>query len=113
VLTQNEIDTLVHQIVERINPRAVIIFGSYAKGTATITSDLDILVIAETDLPMGSRALDLVSLFSHSLVRVDIRIHTPEEIREYGQEPFSFLSNILSSGKTVFTAPEIHDYSRI
>ena len=47
MLTPIEIDTLVGRIVARIQPKQVIIFGSYAKGTATIKSDLDIFVIKE------------------------------------------------------------------
>lgn len=102
MLTKDEIDTLVERIVVRTKPQTVIIFGSYAKGTATIKSDLDILLIKETELPMADRAADLEAMFSHSLVRVDLRVYTPEEIEEYGQEPFSFLNNILSSGKKWF-----------
>ena len=45
MLTPNEIDNLVQRIVGRIQPQKVMIFGSYAKGTATIKSDLDLLVI--------------------------------------------------------------------
>jgi uncharacterized protein len=111
VLSRNEIDTLVGRIVARIQPQSVIIFGSYAKGTATIKSDLDILVIKETELPMATRTADLEAMFSHSLIRVDVRVHTPEEIQEYGREPFSLLNTALSSGKTMYTAPGVTDSS--
>lgn len=104
MLTRNEIDILVKRIAARIQPQRIIIFGSYAKGRATIKSDLDILVIKETNLPRESRATELNAMFSHSLVHVDIRFYTPEEILEYGQEPFSFLNNILTSGATVYAS---------
>lgn len=102
MLTPTEIDTLVRRIVARIQPKQVIIFGSYAKGTATIKSDLDIFVIKETDLPMANRADDLKPMLSHALIPVDVHIYTPEEVEEYGKEQFSFVNNILKSGKTVF-----------
>ena len=102
MLTQNEIDNLIQRIVARIQPKEVLIFGSYAKGTATIKSDLDIFVIKETELPMANRADDLAPMLSYTLIPVEVHIYTPEEVEEYGEEPFSFVSSILKSGKTVF-----------
>jgi uncharacterized protein len=102
MLTSNEIDRLIQMIVARIQPQKVIIFGSYAKGTATIRSDLDIFVITETELPMALRADDLKPMLLQSLIPVDVHIYTPEEVEEYAKEQFSFVQSILKSGKTVF-----------
>jgi predicted nucleotidyltransferase len=102
MLTPTEIDMLVRGIVACIQPQKVILFGSYAKGTATIKSDLDIFVIKETELPMANRADDLRPILSHLLIPVDVHIYTPEEVEEYGKEQFSFVNIILKSGKTVF-----------
>lgn len=99
MLTQNEIDNLIQRIVARIQPQKVMIFGSYAKGTATIKSDLDIFVVKETELPMANRADDLAPMLSHSLIPVEVHIYTPEEVEEYSGEPFSFVSCILKSGE--------------
>ena len=102
MLTSNEIDNVVRRIVAGIQPQKVVIFGSYAKGTATIKSDLDVLVIKETTLPMASRADDLKPMLSQGLIPIDVHVYTPEEVEEYGKEQFSFINNILRSGKTVF-----------
>jgi len=100
--TTDEIDNLVRRIVARIQPQKVIIFGSYAKGTATTKSDLDIFVIKEMDLPMANRADDLNPMLSRLLIPVDVHIYTPQEVEEYGKEQFSFINSVLKSGKTVF-----------
>lgn len=102
MLTKTEIDTLVARIVARIQPQKVLIFGSYAKGTATIKSDLDIFVVKETRLPMANRTDDLMPMLSNSLIPVDVHIYTPEEVEEYGQEEFSFVNSVLKSGETIF-----------
>ena len=86
----------------RLHPHKVIIFGSYAKGGATIRSDLDVLVIKDTELPMARRADDLRPLLTRIPVTVDIHVYTPGEVTEYGKERFSFISSILRSGVTVF-----------
>jgi predicted nucleotidyltransferase len=102
MLTSKEIDRLIQRIVARIQPQEVIIFGSYAKGTATIESDLDIFVITETELPMSLRADDLKPMLSQSLIPIDVHIYTPEEVEEYGKQQFSFVQSVLKSGKTLF-----------
>jgi uncharacterized protein len=104
MLTPTEIDALVRRIAERIQPQKVILFGSYAKGTATVHSDLDLLVIKETELPMALRAEDLKPMLAASLIPVDVHVYTPEEVEEFGKEPFSFVQSVLKSGKTVFAA---------
>ena len=102
MLTPYEIDQLVERIAVRIQPQKIILFGSYAKGTATIQSDLDIFVIKETELPMANRADDLKPMLSHMLIPVDVHVYTPEEVDAYGSEQFSFVNSVLKSGKTVF-----------
>ena len=44
-LVQETVDTIVREF----NPKKIIIFGSVAKGTADDHSDLDILVVMDTD----------------------------------------------------------------
>jgi len=102
MLTKAEINKIVEQIVMRTQPQKVIIFGSYAKGTATIKSDLDIFIIKDTNLPMMCRTADLLSLFNNSLIPIDMHIYTSEEVEELSKEPFSFVHNILKTGRVLF-----------
>jgi uncharacterized protein len=44
-----KLDKAVRRIVELANPQLIILFGSYAEGRARKGSDLDLLVVAETD----------------------------------------------------------------
>ncbi|BCT69558.1 nucleotidyltransferase domain-containing protein [Nitrosospira sp. NRS527] len=106
MLTDDEIARLVERIVARVQPEKVIVFGSYAKGTATIMSDLDVLVIKDTHLPMQLRKDALVPILSNVLIRVDLHLYTPEEVEEYGREQFSFLNSVLTSGKVLYEEPE-------
>ena len=103
MLTEREIARLVQEIVARIDPQAVMVFGSYAKGTATIKSDLDLFVIKETHVPMVNRSATLASIVAHQLVNVDVHVYTPEEVQELRREPMSFVSSVLKSGKLIFS----------
>lgn len=104
MLTSEEIDALVARVVARVRPEEVIVFGSYAKGTATPGSDLDLCVVMETVLPLTRRADALRPLLAGCLVPVDVHVHTPEEMREYGKEQHTFLYSVRASGKVVYSA---------
>ncbi len=54
------------------------VFGSLAKGTSTVTSDLDLLAVWDTDLPPLQRAIALMA-DSHPAVSVDLLVYTPKE----------------------------------
>jgi predicted nucleotidyltransferase len=50
-----DIKTLSMRIARAFRPRRIVLFGSYARGTATPDSDVDLLVI----LPFHGRPLDM------------------------------------------------------
>jgi len=80
----------------------VILFGSYAKGRATMGSDIDLVVVRETDRPLPRRGDDIRPLLATSLVRVDLHVFTPDEMEEYGTDPSSFVGSVLATGRVVF-----------
>jgi hypothetical protein len=46
------IDGVIQAIVENFDPEKIIIFGSYVTDNPTVDSDLDIMIIMESDQPM-------------------------------------------------------------
>jgi Predicted nucleotidyltransferases len=103
MLTPQEIDDIVGRVVARLRPERVIVFGSYAKGTATRTSDLDLFVVKDTDLPMAHRGEQLAPVLATTLIPVDVHVYTPEEVTEYAKDEYSFVSSVLSTGRTAFS----------
>ena len=107
MLTEPEINTLVRRIMRVLQPERVILFGSYAKGTAASASDVDLLVIKETPLPPARRAEDLLPMLQQMLIPVDVHIYTPEEVTELAREPWSFIHSVLQTGRTLYPEGEI------
>ncbi len=75
-------DTL-NEIVERIKksfkPEKIILFGSYATGHAKEGSDIDLLIVAETDLPAKERFPAVSRLLGDYPAAFDVILKTPEE----------------------------------
>jgi predicted nucleotidyltransferase len=80
--------------------RAAYVFGSYARETIGPKSDLDVLIVRETDLGIVDRVADL-AFELRGPVRMDLVVVTPEEWRT------TFPSS--SFGRTVLAeARQIH-----
>lgn len=80
----------------------VILFGSYARGDATEESDVDLMIIAESDLPRFKRSRDLYKLLRPHPFAMDIVVFTPEEFEKGKKTDVSFVSTVLKEGKTVY-----------
>jgi len=54
-----KINEIAQRIASKFNPEKIILFGSYAKGTPDNGSDIDLLIIQDTNLPIHKRGLDI------------------------------------------------------
>ena len=94
-------DETIQRIAGLFDPMAIIVFGSVARGTADGHSDLDILVVMETDEPYFRRAMPIYKEVYRIPIPKDILVLTPEEFMETKDNPFSFTSEIVRTGKVV------------
>ena len=102
MFTEEEILTIVGRIVDRVNPSKVYLFGSYAKGKATIKSDLDLLVVKDSNLPSNRRVADIKPLLSGYVIPVNVMVYTPSEIENQMKDEYSFVYSVLSSAREVY-----------
>ncbi len=105
-----ELPPLVQRTVDRLirafAPERVVLFGSYAKDNVTISSDVDLLVIARLEGNFAFHQRRARQLASDCFPPVDIVLATPEEIAEAPTAKSPFLQSILGSGITVYTRPD-------
>ena len=76
------IEAIKQRLVEQYHPKKIILFGSYANGQPTTDSDLDLLLIMDTDLPPLERNLAARKAVGPVTLPVDIFVFTPEEFAE-------------------------------
>lgn len=99
---------IVNQIIEKIKrsykPEKIILFGSYARGNPTKDSDIDLLIVKETNQKHRQRMLTVRKIITeeNGLVGIDILVYTPEEIAERLKMNDSFISKIFKKGNVLY-----------
>ena len=76
------IESILEKIVAHYAPEKVILFGSYAHGEADEDSDLDLLIVMDTELPPLEGYVRIRRVINHQDLPVDIFVITPEEFEE-------------------------------
>ena len=95
----------VKKIVRELRPEKIILFGSYAQGNPTPDSDVDLLVIMETDGDKKERYRAVSMQLYPRQVPVDIIVKTPHEIEEAfrgGKDNSFFIREIIKKGKVLY-----------
>jgi predicted nucleotidyltransferase len=96
------VDLAVSTIVRGCDPERIVLFGSAANGSWGPDSDLDLLVIAASDLPRHRRAAVLRLLFDPYPCSMDILVYTPEEVARWRGATNHIVSEALRTGMVVY-----------
>ena len=83
MIDQEQIAEITKHLVRQLGPEKIILFGSYAHGDAREDSDIDLLVVAETDLPLRDRFPTVRRLLADFPTAFDVFWKTPEEYRRW------------------------------
>lgn len=102
-VTKRQIRRVVDRVVETFEPERVILFGSYAYGKPNPDSDVDILIVMQSDdRPLLRTTRVLGALHGVKDFPMDILVRTPQEIAErLAMEDF-FLREILERGQVLY-----------
>lgn len=100
------IDRMLIQIVEKYHPIKVILFGSYVTGNYTEDSDIDLLLIKDTDERFIDRWCNVGTILAgtHPSIPVDTLILTPHEIESRLSKGDQFITEILAKGILLYAA---------
>lgn len=104
IKTKKSIDDLVEFIKKRIDPEKIYLFGSHATGSYTDESDIDFLIIQNTNLPKHKRAIPLYNAGRMQISKesVDFIIYTPNEFSLWSKYKNSIAGEVLETGKLLY-----------
>ncbi|MFH0830571.1 MAG: nucleotidyltransferase domain-containing protein [Parcubacteria group bacterium] len=97
--------TKIKAIIEALKPygpQKVILFGSYAWGKPTASSDVDLFIIKRSKKRKIDRMLDVSRLLYLSPLPVDALVYTPEEIKRRLVMGDKFVTRIVREGKVIY-----------
>jgi predicted nucleotidyltransferase len=87
--------------LEAAGAERAIVFGSWARGEADGYSDLDHVVVLDTDLPRFERARLLGAVLDAAVIPVDLLVFTPEEFERGMERRLDVFDAIASEGVTI------------
>ena len=99
---QEKIQEMVRRIVERFHPDKIILFGSYARGTAGPDSDVDLLVVKNVSGSKRQERLAIRLALSGIGLAKDIIVVTPEEVERYKDIVGTIIYPALREGKVLY-----------
>lgn len=99
---QATIQEMVRRIVEKFHPNQVILFGSYARGTAGPDSDVDLLVVMPVEGSIQEKRLEIrVALHGMGLAK-DVALYTPEQVSKYKDIVGTILYPAFREGRVLY-----------
>lgn len=100
-LLESELQRYLDLLEKQYEPEAVLLFGSAAAGEIHEWSDLDLVIVKETDRRFLDRIKDVIQLLQPR-VGVDIIVYTPEEFAQLTKERAFVRDEILGKSRVLY-----------
>jgi predicted nucleotidyltransferase len=98
---EDELERYISILAEHEKPEKIIVFGSMASGDVHEWSDIDLIIVKETDLPFYQRLRSIRNLLQPK-IGVDILYYTPEEFEYLVHNRLFFQQEVLPKGKVLY-----------
>lgn len=97
------IDFLVSKLILFFKPKKIYLFGSQARNEAHINSDIDILIIKESNKPKRLRALEFrKELRGNNYYPLDLLVYTPEEFENESSIKGTIAYHVKKEGRLLY-----------
>ena len=93
---------MVNRIVERFDPEQIILFGSYARGSANPDSDVDLLVVMKNVKSKRAKQVEMRSALHDIHLPKDIIVVTESELERYRNIVGTIVRPALREGKSMY-----------
>ncbi len=93
---------MVRRLVEAIDPDRIILFGSRARGDAKPDSDVDLLVIKDSNEPPHRRVIPAYLALGRIPAPTDILWRTPKEVEEWSGAPNYVATRAIREGRLLY-----------
>lgn len=102
VIDSNLLDEIVRRLVKAVDPDRIILFGSWARGDARPDSDVDLLIVKDSDQPAHRRTMPAYLALRGLGVPKDIIWRTPDEVEEWSSVANYVTTRAVREGKILY-----------
>jgi predicted nucleotidyltransferase len=106
---ENELKVLasqLHMVFQKHRVLRTLVFGSFRRGEVTRRSDLDLIVVKDTQEPFLDRYEGVLQDIAQAVPGrdVDVLIYTPQELVQMAHRPF--IATALAEGKVIYESEQ-------
>ena len=105
MVDMHSIGEMTARIVQEFQPERIILFGSYAYGTPTADSDVDLLVILPFEGKAPRKSLEILNKINPQFA-VGLLVRTPAQVQQRLAWNDFFLQEILAKGTVLYEAAD-------
>ncbi|CAN5779654.1 hypothetical protein BH23GEM7_BH23GEM7_29630 [soil metagenome] len=103
LVDQGAIREFAGRLAREFTPERIILFGSYAAGTARPDSDVDLFVIMRFEGAPVRQAVEILRRLRPPFA-VDLLVRTPEEVQRRLQQNDFFVQDVVRDGTVLYEA---------
>ena len=96
------LEAVVQRLIEGYNPDRIILFGSHAAGEATPDSDIDLVIVKDTDQRPIDRRIEVERLLFDRAIPLDLLVYTPRELRQLYAAGSPFIEDVVERGRILY-----------
>jgi len=100
------------RLIKEYDPEKIILFGSRAEGKDSEGSDIDLVIVKETDKRPLDRRIEVETLLSDRVVPIDIVVYTPDEMRNLYFMGSPFVEEDVEKGRLLYMRKATSDWIR-
>ena len=93
---------IIEKLIKHYDPEKIILYGSYGTKSEMEDSDIDLLIIKDTDKRFVERQIEVEKILAEREVAIDVIVYTPQEIRYLFSIGSPFIEEVMEKGRLVY-----------
>jgi predicted nucleotidyltransferase len=98
---QKHLREITGKIVRKFQPRMIVLFGSYAWGDPGPDSDVDLLIVKDTESTRKT-AMEIDGFLFPRPFPIDLIVYTSQQVERRKKAGDFFINDILRKGKVLY-----------
>jgi predicted nucleotidyltransferase len=102
-ITPQKVQTAIQRIIEVSQPRKLILFGSYVRGSMHLNSDLDVLVVTGDEIENPRKeSVRIRRALKGIIMSMDILVVQESKLKELADTPGLIYREAIKNGEVVY-----------